>query len=152
LQETGMSLKQNVNDQVKQAMKSGDKDRLKVLRMLTAAIKQREVDERVELGDDDVLAVIEKMVKQRRESIEQYRAGGREELAEIEQAEIDVLGDFLPEPLSEGEIDALIDQAIADTGASQMSDMGQVMGRLKGPMQGRADMKQVSAKVRARLG
>lgn len=147
-----MSLKQNVNDQVKQAMKSGDKDRLKVLRMLTAAIKQREVDERVELGDDDVLAVIEKMVKQRRESIEQYRAGGREELAEIEQAEIDVLGDFLPEPLSEGEIDALIDQAIADTGASQMSDMGQVMGRLKGPMQGRADMKQVSAKVRARLG
>ena len=147
-----MSLKQNVNDQVKQAMKSGDKDRLKVRRMLTAAIKQREVDERVELGDDDVLAVIEKMVKQRRESIEQYRAGGREELAEIEQAEIDVLGDFLPEPLSEGEIDALIDQAIADTGASQMSDMGQVMGRLKGPMQGRADMKQVSAKVRARLG
>mgnify|MGYP003149555846 FL=1 len=147
-----MSLKQNVNDQVKQAMKSGDKDRLKVLRMLSAAIKQREVDERVELGDDDVLAVIEKMVKQRRESIEQYRAGGREELAEIEQAEIDVLGDFLPEPLSEGEIDALIDQAIADTGASQMSDMGQVMGRLKGPMQGRADMKQVSAKVRARLG
>lgn len=147
-----MSLKQNVNDQVKQAMKSGDKDRLKVLRMLTAAIKQREVDERVELGDDDVLAVIEKMVKQRRESIEQYRAGGREELAEIEQAEIDVLGDFLPEPLTEGEIDALIDQAIADTGASQMSDMGQVMGRLKGPMQGRADMKQVSAKVRARLG
>ena len=147
-----MSLKQNVNDQVKQAMKSGDKDRLKVLRMLTAAIKQREVDERVELGDDDVLAVIEKMVKQRRESIEQYRAGGREELAEIEQAEIDVLGDFLPEPLSEGEIDALIDQAIADTGASQMSDMGQVMGRLKGPMQGRAALQQVSAKVRARLG
>ncbi len=147
-----MSLKQDINEQVKQAMKSGDKDRLKVLRMLTAAIKQREVDERVELGDEDVLAVIEKMVKQRRESIEQYRAGGREELAEIEQAEIDVLADFLPEPLTEGEIDALIDQAIADTGASRMSDMGQVMGRLKGPMQGRADMKQVSAKVRARLG
>ncbi len=146
-----MSLKQNVNDQVKQSMKSGDKDRLKVLRMLTAAIKQREVDERVELGDDDVLAVIEKMVKQRRESIEQYRAGGREDLAEIEQAEIDVLADFLPEPLTDDEIDALIDRAIADTGASQMSDMGQVMGRLKGPMQGRADMKQVSAKVRARL-
>ncbi|MBY6204689.1 GatB/YqeY domain-containing protein [Halomonas denitrificans] len=146
-----MSLKQNVNDQVKQAMKSGDKDRLKVLRMLTAAIKQREVDERVELGDDDVMAVIEKMVKQRRESIEQYRAGGREELAEVEQAEIDVLADFLPEPLSDDEIEALIDQAIADSGASQMSDMGQVMGRLKGPMQGRADMKQVSARVRARL-
>lgn len=147
-----MSLKQKVMDDVKVAMKSGDKDRLKVLRMLTAAIKQREVDERIELGDDDVLAVIEKMVKQRRESIEQYRAGGREELAEVEQAEIDVLADFLPEPLTEDEIQALIDQAIAATGAAQMSDMGKVMGQLKGPMQGRADMKQVSAAVRARLG
>ena len=147
-----MSLKQQVMDQVKQAMKAGEKDRLKVLRMLTAAIKQREVDERVELDDDQVLAVIEKMVKQRRESIEQYTAGGRAELAEVEQQEIDVLADFLPEPLSEAEVDALIDRAIADTGASGMADMGKVMGQLKGPMQGRADMKQVSAKVRARLG
>lgn len=146
-----MSLKQNIMDQVKQAMKAGEKDRLKVLRMLTAAIKQREIDERVELGDDDVLSVIEKMVKQRRESIEQYRAGGREELADVEQAEIDVLADFLPEPLSEAEVEALIDTAIAETGASGMADMGKVMGRLKGPMQGRADMKQVSATVRARL-
>ena len=147
-----MSLKQQVMDQVKQAMKAGEKDRLKVLRMLTAAIKQREVDERVELDDDQVLAVIEKMVKQRRESIEQYTAGGRAELADVEQQEIDVLADFLPEPLSEAEVDALIDRAIADTGASGMADMGKVMGQLKGPMQGRADMKQVSAKVRARLG
>ena len=146
-----MSLKQQVMDQVKQAMKAGEKDRLKVLRMLTAAIKQREIDERVELDDDQVLRVIEKMVKQRRESIEQYTAGGREELAAIEQQEIDVLADFLPEPLSEAEIDALIDQAIAHTGAMAMADMGKVMGQLTGPMQGRADMKQVSARVRARL-
>jgi uncharacterized protein YqeY len=147
-----MSLKQNIMEQVKHSMKAGEKDRLKVLRMLTAAIKQREVDERVELDDEQVLGVIEKMVKQRRESIEQYTAGGREELAAIEQAEIDVLADFLPEPLTEAEVDALIDQAVADTGASAMADMGKVMGRLQGPMKGRADMKQVSAKVRARLG
>jgi uncharacterized protein YqeY len=147
-----MSLKQQVMDQVKQAMKAGEKDRLKVLRMLTAAIKQREVDERKELGDDEVLGVIEKMVKQRRESIEQYTAGGREDLAEVERQEIDVLADFLPEPLSEAEIDALIDRAIAEAGASAMAEMGKVMGRLQGPMKGRADMKQVSAKVRARLG
>jgi len=147
-----MALKQNIMDQVKQAMKAGEKDRLKVLRMLTAAIKQREVDERKELGDDEVLGVIEKMAKQRRESIEQYTAGGREDLAEVERQEIDVLADFLPEPLSEAEIDALIDQAMTDTGASAMADMGKVMGQLKGPMQGRADMKQVSARVRARLG
>ncbi len=147
-----MALKQNIMDQVKQAMKAGEKDRLKVLRMLTAAIKQREVDERKELGDVEVLGVIEKMVKQRRESIEQYTAGGREDLAEVERQEIDVLADFLPEPLSEAEIDALIDQAMTDTGASAMADMGKVMGQLKGPMQGRADMKQVSARVRARLG
>jgi len=147
-----MALKQNIMDQVKQAMKAGEKDRLKVLRMLTAAIKQREVDERKELGDDEVLGVIEKMAKQRRESIEQYTVGGREDLAEVERQEIDVLADFLPEPLSEAEIDALIDQAMTDTGASAMADMGKVMGQLKGPMQGRADMKQVSARVRARLG
>ena len=147
-----MALKQNIMDQVKQAMKAGEKDRLKVLRMLTAAIKQREVDERKELGDVEVLGVIEKMAKQRRESIEQYTAGGREDLAEVERQEIDVLADFLPEPLSEAEIDALIDQAMTDTGASAMADMGKVMGQLKGPMQGRADMKQVSARVRARLG
>lgn len=146
-----MSLKQQIMEQVKHSMKAGEKDRLKVLRMLTAAIKQREVDERIELGDDDVLAVIEKMVKQRRESIEQYRAGGREELAEIEQAEIEVLAEFLPEPLSEAEIAALIDQAVVETGAAGMADMGKVMAQLKGPMQGRADMKQVSAAVRARL-
>ncbi|MDT8410605.1 MAG: GatB/YqeY domain-containing protein [Wenzhouxiangellaceae bacterium] len=147
-----MPLKQQINEDIKQAMKAGDKSRVKVLRMLTAAIKQREIDERIELDDTQVLAVIDKMVKQRRESIEQYNAGGRPELAEAEQAEIDILSDFLPEQLGENEIAALIDQAIAETGASGMADMGQVMGQLKPKVQGRADMKQVSAAVRARLG
>ena len=147
-----MSLKSNIQDDVKQAMKTGDKARVKVLRMLTAAIKQREVDERIELDDTQILAVVDKMVKQRRESIEQYQAGNRPELAEIEQAEIDILAAFLPEPLSEADLNALIDQAIADTGAMAMSDMGQVMGRLKSQVQGRADMKQVSASVRNKLG
>ena len=147
-----MSLKSNIQDDVKLAMKAGDKARVKVLRMLTAAIKQREVDERIELDDTQILAVVDKMVKQRRESIEQYQAGNRPELAEIEQAEIDILAAFLPEPLSEADLNALIDQAIADTGAMAMSDMGQVMGRLKSQVQGRADMKQVSASVRNKLG
>ncbi len=147
-----MSLKQEINDQVKQAMKGGEKDRLKVLRMLTAAIKQKEVDERVELDDAQVLAIIDKQVKQRRESIEQYTAGGRVDLAAAEQAEIDILSEFLPEPLGEDELAAMIDQAIADTGAASMADMGKVMGQLKPKVQGRADMKQVSAAVRAKLG
>lgn len=147
-----MSLKQEINDQVKQAMKGGEKARLKVLRMLTAAIKQKEIDERIELDDAQVLAVIDKMVKQRRESIEQYTAGGRAELAEAEQAEIDILSDFLPEQLGDDELAAMIDQAIADSGAESMADMGKVMGQLKPKVQGRADMKQVSAAVRSKLG
>lgn len=147
-----MNLKQQITDRVKQAMKAGEKDRLKVLRMLTAAIKQKEIDERIELDDAQVLAILDKQVKQRRESIEQYRAGNRSDLAEAEQAEIDVLGEFLPEPLSEDELAALIDRAIADTGASAMADMGKVMGQLKPKVQGRADMKQVSAAVREKLG
>jgi len=147
-----VSLKQQINDQVKQAMKGGDKARLKVLRMLTAAIKQKEIDERIELDDAEVLAVIDKQVKQRRESIEQYTAGGRPELAEAEQAEIDILSDFLPEQLSEEELEAMIVAAIAATGAESMADMGKVMGQLKPRVQGRADMKQVSAAVRSKLG
>jgi len=147
-----MSLKQQINDQVKQAMKGGEKARLKVLRMLTAAIKQKEVDERVELDEAQVLAIIDKQVKQRRESIDQYSAGGRAELAAAEQAEIDILSEFLPEPLGEDELATMIDQAIAETGAASMADMGKVMGQLKPKVQGRADMKQVSAAVRAKLG
>jgi len=146
-----VSLKQQINDQVKQAMKGGEKARLKVLRMLTAAIKQKEIDERIELDDAEVLAVIDKMVKQRRESIEQYVAGGRPELAEAEQTEIDILADFLPEQLNEEELEAMIVAAIADSGAESMADMGKVMAQLKPKVQGRADMKQVSAAVRAKL-
>jgi len=146
-----VSLKQQINDQVKQAMKGGEKARLKVLRMLTAAIKQKEIDERIELDDAEVLAVIDKMVKQRRESIEQYVAGGRPELAEAEQTEIDILADFLPEQLNEEELEAMIVAAIADSGAESMGDMGKVMAQLKPKVQGRADMKQVSAAVRAKL-
>ncbi|MBS3747657.1 MAG: GatB/YqeY domain-containing protein [Wenzhouxiangellaceae bacterium] len=147
-----VSLKQEINDQVKQAMKGGEKARLKVLRMLTAAIKQKEVDERVELDDAQVLAIIDKQVKQRRESIEQYTAGGRADLAAAEQAEIDILSEFLPEPLGDDELAAMIDQAITESGASSMADMGKVMGQLKPKVQGRADMKKVSAAVRAKLG
>jgi len=132
-------------------MKGGEKARLKVLRMLTAAIKQKEIDERIELDDAEVLAVIDKMVKQRRESIEQYVAGGRPELAEAEQTEIDILADFLPEQLNEEELEAMIVAAIADSGAESMGDMGKVMAQLKPKVQGRADMKQVSAAVRAKL-
>lgn len=146
-----MSLKQRINEQIKAAMKAGEKDRLMVLRLLTAAIKQREVDERIELDDVQVLAVIDKMVKQRRESIEQFTAGGRPELAAAEQAEIDILAEFLPEPLSEAEIAAAIDQAVASTGATGIADIGKVMAQLKPALQGRADMKRVSAQVRARL-
>jgi len=147
-----VNLKQQINDQVKQAMKGGEKARLKVLRMLTAAIKQKEIDERIELDDAEVLAVIDKQIKQRRESIEQYSAGGRPELAEAEQAEIDILSDFLPEQLTDEELEAMIVAAIAATGAESMADMGKVMGQLKPKVQGRADMKQVSAAVRAKLG
>jgi hypothetical protein len=146
-----MSLKSRINDDVKQAMRSGDKARLKTLRMVTAAIKQREVDERTELDDSDVLAVIEKMIKQRRESAEQYREGDRSELAETEEAEIAVLEDYLPEQLSEEELQVLVDAAIAEAGASDMSGMGQVMGLIKPRVQGRADMSKVSALVRQRL-
>jgi hypothetical protein len=147
-----MALKDRINEEVKNAMRSGEKERLKVLRMLTAAIKQKEVDERTELDDTDVLAIIDKQVKQRRESIEQYRAGGRDDLADAEQVEIDVLSEFLPAQLSPDELDQLIDKAIADTGASGMGDMGKVMAELKPKVQGRADMKGVSQAVRARLG
>lgn len=146
-----MSLKGQIQDDMKAALKAGDRDRLKVIRMLMAGIKQIEIDRRAELDDAAVLGVVEKMVKQRRDSISQFRQGGREDLADIEQAEIAVLEDYLPEPLSEAELNALIDAAIAETKASGMRDMGKVMGRLKDQVQGRADMGAVSATVKARL-
>jgi uncharacterized protein YqeY len=146
-----MSLKDRITADMKTAMKAGDKDRLGVIRMALAAVKQREVDERKELTDADVLAVIEKMVKQRRESVSQYESGGRADLAAKESAEIEVLTEYLPEPLSEDELAALIDAAIAETGAESLRDMGKVMAKVKGEAQGRADMGAVSAQVKARL-
>ena len=146
-----MSLKGQIQDDMKEALKAGDRDRLKVVRMALAGIKQIEIDKRSELDDAAVLGVIEKMVKQRRDSISQFRQGGRDDLAAIEQAEIAVLESYLPEPLSDAELGALIDAAIEETGAESMRDMGKVMGRLKGEVQGRADMGAVGATVRARL-
>ncbi len=146
-----MSVKNRLREDMKQAMRSGDKARLGVIRMALAAIQQREVDERVELDDTAVLGVIEKMIKQRRESIEQYRAGQRDDLADREAAEIDVLSDYLPEPLSAAELDALIRSTIEKTGAASMKDMGRVMAELRAEAQGRADMAVLSARVKAIL-
>ena len=152
-----MTLKKRIHDEMKTAMRGGDKVRLMVIRMTMAAIKQREVDGRkdaggdIELTDSQVLEVVEKMVKQRRESVTQYEAGGRNDLAEKEAAEIDMLKDYLPEQMSEQEIDAMIDAVIVETGASNMQDMGKTMGQLKQKARGRADMSQVSQKVKARL-
>ena len=144
-------LKARIQDDIKAAMKGGDKQRLGALRLLSAAIKQREVDERIELDDSQVLAVLDKMVKQRRESIVQYEKGAREDLVAQERFEIDLLQAYMPEALSEQEISALIEAAIAETGAASIKDMGRVMGQLKPKMQGRADMTQVSAQVKQQL-
>jgi len=146
-----MSLKQSLTDAMKAAMKGGDKPRLGVIRLVMAAIKQIEVDERIELDDSRVLAVLDKMVKQRRESISQYTEAGRTDLVEQEEYEVTVLKDFLPEELSEDEISKMIAQAIEDTGAASIKDMGKVMGILKPQMQGRADMGAVSGKIKAQL-
>jgi len=146
-----MSLKQDLTDAMKAAMKGGDKDRLGVIRLILAAIKQIEVDERIELDDDRVLAVLDKMVKQRRESISQYKDAGRQDLWEKEEFEITILKDFLPEALSDEEIEQMIARAVEDTGASSIKDMGKVMGILKPQMQGRADMGAVSGKIKAKL-
>ena len=164
-----MSLKDRVTEDMKSAMRSGDKRRLGVIRLLLAAVKQREVDERIPALDDDqvvatldigqkqstiaqVVATLDKMVKQRRESISQYEKAGRTDLADQEHYEVSVLQEYLPAALSEAEIDALIDAAVTDTGASSIKDMGKVMGILKPQMQGRADMGAVSARIKARLG
>ena len=146
-----MSLKSRIQDDVKQAMRARDKARLSVLRLITAAIKQKEVDERIELSDGDVLAVLDKMAKQRRESLEHYRKAGRDDLADQEQFELELIGEFMPEPLGEAELGRLIQAAIKETGASSMRDMGAVMAALREQVQGRADMKAVSDSVRARL-
>lgn len=133
-------------------MKGGDKARLAIVRLMLAAVKQREVDERIELDDSQVLAVLDKMVKQRRDSIQQYGDAGRDDLVAQEAAEIEVIQEFLPTALSDDEIDAIIDAAITETGAESMRDMGKVMGIVKPQVQGRADVGQVSGRVKQRLG
>ncbi|MFQ2216722.1 GatB/YqeY domain-containing protein [Aeromonas dhakensis] len=146
-----MSLKDQLKDQQKLAMLAKDKQRLGAIRLLMAEIKQREVDTRVELDDQDILAVVTKMVKQRRDSISQFEAAGRQDLADKESAEIAVLQEFLPQQLTAAEIAALIEQAIAESGAAVMADMGKVMVVLKPKIQGRADVGAVSAQVKTRL-
>ena len=146
-----MSLKNQITEDMKSAMKAGEKDRLKVVRLIMAAIKQVEVDKRVELDDAGVLAVLDKMVKQRRDSVEQFEKGGREDLVAIERAEIEVLVNYLPEQLSGAELTALVDEVIAATGAESMRDMGKVMGQIKVKAAGRADMGAVSTAVKERL-
>jgi uncharacterized protein YqeY len=137
---------------MKAAMRSGEKERLGVIRMVTAAIKQREVDERITLDDAQVVAVLEKMVKQRKESVVQFEAGNRPDLVARENAEITLLQTYLPKQLSDAELDALIADALATTGATSIKDMGKVMGIIKGQAQGQADMAVVGAKIKAKLG
>ena len=146
-----MSLKDQLKDQQKLAMLAKDKARLGAIRLLMAEIKQREVDTRVDLNDEDILAVVTKMVKQRRDSISQFEAAGRQDLADKESAEILVLQEFLPQQLTADEIAALIEQAITESGAAVMADMGKVMAVLKPKIQGRADVGAVSAQVKTRL-
>lgn len=146
-----MSLKDTINADVKDAMRAREKEKTMTLRLIMSAIKQIEVDERKELSDDDVIAVLSKMVKQRRESIEQYTKGNRIDLAEKEETELLLIQTYLPEPLGEEEIDAMIAQAISDTGAETIKDMGKVMGILKPQLLGRAEMGPVSGKIKAKL-
>lgn len=133
-------------------MRSGEKERLGVIRMITSAIKQREVDERITLDDAQVLSVVEKMIKQRKESVAQFQAGNRQDLADKEAAEITLLQGYLPSQLSDAELDVLIAEAIGASGASSIKDMGKVMAIIKGKAQGRADMAAVGAKIKAKLG
>jgi uncharacterized protein YqeY len=146
-----MSLKQQINEDMKTAMRAKDTARLGTVRLLLAAIKQREVDERIELSDADVLSVIEKMLKQRRDSISQFEAAGRQELADAEKFEVSVLQGYMPQQMSEAEIATAVDEAIAASGAKSPQDMGKVMGFLKPKLAGRAEMGKVSALVKARL-
>ncbi|HRD48554.1 MAG: GatB/YqeY domain-containing protein [Candidatus Competibacter sp.] len=147
-----MSLKDRIQDDMKAAMRAKDKRRLGVIRLILAAIKQREVDERIELSDAQALAVLEKMIKQRRESLAQYQSANRADLADQEAFEIELIQSYLPAPLNETDLDALIADAIAVTGAQSVRDMGKVMALIKDQAQGRVDMTTVSARVKARFG
>ena len=147
-----MSLKERITDDMKAAMRAGEKERLGVIRMITAAIKQREVDERIVLDDTQVLSVLEKMIKQRKESLAQFQAGNRQDLVDKESREITLLQTYMPSRLSDAEVDAMIADAVAATGAASIKDMGKVMGVIKAKAQGRADMAAVGAKIKAKLG
>ena len=147
-----MSLKARITEDMKAAMRSGEKDRLSCIRMLQAGIKQREVDERIELDDAQVLAVVEKMIKQRRESVAQFQAGNRADLVARESAEIALLTGYMPAQLGDAELATLVREAVASTGASSMKDMGKVMAALKPKVQGRADMGALSARIKSVLG
>jgi len=147
-----MALKERITEDMKTAMRSGEKDRLAVIRLLQAAIKQREVDERITLDDAQVTSVLEKMIKQRKESVVAFEKGGRADLVAKENAEIAVLQPYLPAQLSDAELDALIAEAIASTGAASIKDMGKVMGVVKGKAAGKADMGAVGARIKAKLG
>ena len=146
-----MPLKQQITDDMKAAMRGGEKDRLGVIRLILAAVKQREVDERIELDDVQTLSVLEKMVKQRKDSISQYQAANRQDLADVELAEMKIIETYLPAKLGDEEIDALITAAIAETGASSARDMGKVVAAVKEKAAGRADMGVVSGRIKARL-
>lgn len=145
-------LKSRITDDMKTAMRGGDKARLGVIRMLQAAIKQREVDERIELDDAAIVAIVEKMIKQRRDSIRQFNDGGRPELAEQEAFEIEQIKDYMPQPLSEEALAAMVEQAIIETGAESARDLGKVMGWIKPRVAGRADMGALSGRIKTRLG
>ena len=144
-------LKTRINDDVKTAMREKDKARLATLRLITAAIKQKEVDERTELNDEQVVTILEKMLKQRKDSIEQFEKAGRTELVDQEKSEIEIIQIYMPEQLSDDEIERLIKEAITSTGAESMKDMGKVMGQLKPQLAGKADMGAVSGKIKALL-
>ena len=147
-----MSLKDRVTEDMKAAMRARDSERLGTIRMITAAIKQREVDERITLNDTQVLSVIEKMIKTRKESVVQFKSGGRDDLVARETREIELLQGYLPSQLSDGEVDALIGEAIAESGATSIKEMGKAMALLKQKAQGRTDMASASAKLKAKLG
>jgi uncharacterized protein YqeY len=146
-----MSLKARIQDDIKSAMRARDAARLSALRLLLAAVKQREVDERIELDDEAVLAIVDKLVKQRRDAASQFDTGNRQDLADAERHEIEVLSVYLPKALEEAELTALIDAVLTETGAASLADMGKVMAELKPRVAGRADMAEVSRRVRARL-
>ena len=152
MSDSDQPLKTRIQEEMKDALREGDRRRLSVIRLILAAVKQREIDDQIELDDADVLGVLQKMTKQRRDSIDQYRAAGREDLADQERYEVDVIATYLPAQLDAAAVAEAIDAVVAETGAASMRDMGKVMGLLKGRLEGRADMGAVSAAVKARLG